>query len=206
MVFRGGLAGIARLGSGSLQATRLSGELRARNIHALNFAIYRTCSASTGVHGVNRRIVLLATLLLFGCVDTPGASPSLLHDEGDPCRPRYEICLDDELVRQCIDGYWTDRSCEQRCADIGPAMMSAGCSEESVEVDSEGCRCVPLPGFCTPGETRCDSDTELGYCDDSQSWTNYSCEDLCSASLATPISTGCALDDQDLAACWCVDE
>ena len=155
---------------------------------------------------MTRRIVLgFALLVVLGCENGPSDdAPPLLREEGDPCRPSYKLCVDDEIVRECIDGYWEDRTCEESCADIGPAMMSDGCAEWSLEVPETGCICVPEPGACAPGDTRCDSETELGYCDGEQVWTAYDCDDLCAASLATPISTGCDVDDEGSAACWCV--
>ena len=85
-------------------------------------------------------------------------------------------------------------------------MVSLGCAEASAENLLEGCLCEPEPGACLSGDTRCDSETQLGYCDAQQVWTTYECETLCAETLVTPISTGCELDEEDGAACWCVAE
>lgn len=156
---------------------------------------------------MTRRLVWTLVVVLAGCDEgASGALAPLLVNEGDPCRPHYQLCIDAERVRECIDDVWVDRSCEEHCADIGPAMMSAGCAEVSLEVSVEGCECVPEPGSCAPGDTRCDSETELGFCDAQQVWTTHACEDLCTENLATPISTGCDLDEDGVAACWCAAE
>jgi hypothetical protein len=84
-------------------------------------------------------------------------------------------------------------------------MLSEGCVETVVDGwPSEACVCVPAPGACLPGSSSCESDTALGYCDESQVWAVYDCDDVCAGSLATPMSLGCALDDDGVAACWCV--
>lgn len=136
-------------------------------------------------------------LLLSACAESP---PELLIDEGDPCRATYSVCIDDELVRECVDEVWTVRTCEDSCAEQGPAMLSEGCAE----TPTEGCVCVPEPGACAPGSTACESDNTLGYCDDQQVWSTFDCDELCAASLATPTSTGCAMGEDEVAACWCV--
>lgn len=144
----------------------------------------------------------LAAILAFACC---GCSPEdeyppLLDQAGDPCRNPYPMCLDDETVRECLDGVWVDRSCEASCADLGPAMQSMGCV---VDGPLESCACVPEPGACAPGSMACESDNELGYCDVGQVWTVYDCDSLCESSLATPISVGCIFDEDGDAACWC---
>lgn len=144
-----------------------------------------------------RAAMLLLLACATACADPP---PPLLDDEGDPCRASYSVCVDDELVRECIDEIWTIRTCEESCAEQGPAMLSDGCAETPVE----GCVCVPEPGACAPGSTACESDTTLGYCDDQQIYAIYDCADLCAESLATPMSTGCAPDEDGIAVCWCV--
>jgi hypothetical protein len=151
--------------------------------------------------------VRLATLALFvlacwGC-ESDGEYAPLLDQAGDPCRSPYSMCLDEDLVRECVDGIWTDRSCDESCADIGPAMQSMGCVTDG---PLEGCACAPEPGACAPGATTCESDNELGYCDAEQVWGVYDCDSLCESSLATPISVGCMVDEEGDAACWCVAE
>jgi hypothetical protein len=148
-----------------------------------------------------RAFVATFVILVFtGCAEPQG--PPLLDQEGDPCRAIQARCVDDETARECVDGTWSDQDCEQSCAEKGPAMLSEGCQETPIE----GCVCVPDPGACAPGSTACESDAALGYCDDDQVWGIYECTDLCTASLATPVSLGCDLGEDEVAACWCVAE
>jgi hypothetical protein len=145
----------------------------------------------------------LATLFILACCacGPEDEYPPLLDQAGDPCRSPYPSCLDDEMVRECVDNVWVDRSCEESCAELGPAMLSIGCV---IDGPLESCACVPEPGACAPATTACESDTELGYCDTEQVWVVYDCESLCASSLATPISVGCMADEAGDAACWCV--
>jgi hypothetical protein len=149
----------------------------------------------------------LATMLILACCGcaAPGDEypPPPLDQPGDPCRSPYATCLDEETVRECVDQIWIDRSCEESCAELGPAMLSMGC-----EVDGplQRCVCIPEPGSCAPGATACESDNELGTCGADQLWSVYDCDSLCESSLATPISVGCMVDEEGVAACWCVAE
>ena len=153
---------------------------------------------------VRSQTVLSVALVLVACGDDASDFAPRLDQEGDPCRVAYGICLGEEEVRECVDDTWIDRSCEESCADLGPAMLSAGCAAASYEILLEGCQCVPSPGACAPGDTVCESEAQLGYCDENQVWTLYNCDELCAATLATPVSTGCSVGEDDLAACWCV--
>lgn len=146
----------------------------------------------------------LLLLALVACTDDDPGLPLRLDQEGDPCRSAHGICLDEEEVRECIDNAWVDRSCAESCAERGPAMISTGCAEVDLEILIEGCQCIPAPGACEPGDTNCESETQVSYCDDSQVWVVYGCDEVCAATLATPISTGCRLGEDDVAACWCV--
>jgi hypothetical protein len=149
------------------------------------------------------QLAMMLALACLGCTapENEDEYPPLLDQPGDPCRSPYPTCLDDEMVRECVDEIWIDRSCDESCADIGPAMLSMGCV---VEGPLEGCACIPEPGACAPGMTACESASELGYCDGAQVWIVYDCDSLCASSLATPVSQGCVVDEDSEAACWCV--
>jgi hypothetical protein len=140
-------------------------------------------------------------VLTWACVAGPEEHdpPPLLNEEGDPCRPARVFCIDEEAALECVDWVWTVRSCEQSCAEIGPAMLSAGCHGPP----DEGCACTPEPGACDPGSTACESESEIGHCGAGQVWTVYDCADVCAASLPTPVSLGCDVDDEGVAVCWC---
>lgn len=144
-------------------------------------------------------------LLLVGCPDATKPLPPL-DQEGEPCRASYKICLAEERVRECIDETWVDRACDESCLDQGPAMISLGCEEVSVDNPIEGCACAPVPGACAPGDTMCESETQIIYCDESQIWTGYECDELCAMTLATPNSMGCSEDEDGRSVCWCVAE
>lgn len=151
---------------------------------------------------MKRHLAVLLLVVSYGCVldDEPDEYPPLLDQAGDHCRTDLAMCLDNDTVRECVDGIWTDRGCEESCATLGPAMLSMGCVADG---SIDGCVCAPEPGACAPGSTACESNNELGYCDDQQIWTVYDCEELCASSLATPVSVGCDLDVDGVAACWC---
>lgn len=148
---------------------------------------------------------LFSLVLLVAC-EGPGDTDSPLLDQvGDPCRAIHSVCVDPDTARECLDGVWTDIGCGQSCSSRGPAMISEGCAETTVDGwPVEGCVCEPEPGACAPGTTACESDTEIGYCDEQQVWTIHDCTEVCSASLATPVSVGCQPDEDGTAACWCV--
>jgi hypothetical protein len=153
---------------------------------------------------MNFRLAAILALACCACMPTEEEYPSRLNQPGDPCHSPYATCLDDETARECVDEVWVDRSCEESCADVGPAMLSMGCV---VDGPVESCVCIPEPGACAPGATACESENELGYCDASQVWVVYDCDSLCESSLATPVSVGCLpVEDDGTSACWCVAE
>ncbi len=148
----------------------------------------------------------VALLWLATAACEAGESPApLLEQPGDPCRTSASWCVDEERALECIEGVWTERSCEQSCSERGPKLQAEGCAPDP-DTLLDGCVCVPEPGACAPGATQCESDTQLRYCDAEQVWIVYECSELCAASLATPISLGCDVDEQGLAACWCEAE
>ena len=156
---------------------------------------------------MRRRLVQLGLLASCACAELSESPSPLLDQAGDPCRAIHSACVDEDTARECIDGVWTDLDCEHSCSDRGPAMISQGCAETTVDGwPVDGCVCEPEPGACAPGATACDSDTEIALCGDQQSWTVHECDDLCAASLATPVSIGCEVGEDGQAACWCVAE
>lgn len=156
---------------------------------------------------MSRRLAALTLLASCACAEPGERHSALLDQAGDPCRAIHSMCIDEDTARECIDGVWTDIGCAQSCSARGPAMISEGCDETTVDGWLvEGCVCEPEPGACDPGATACESETEIGYCDEQQSWMVMDCVELCLASLATPVSIGCGVGEDGLAVCWCAAE
>jgi hypothetical protein len=66
-----------------------------------------------------KSLVLVAAV---GCGAAEDEYPPLLDQAGDPCRASHALCVDDETARECIDGTWTDRSCDE--ADLCAASLA----------------------------------------------------------------------------------
>ena len=127
-------------------------------------------------------------------------APTPLLDIGDPCRSAAEICVDDELVEVCEDEVWAIVSCDQLCAELGPAWIGGGCDDS--------CVCTPAdPNGCTPGASTCVDDDRVGTCDETQTWEEVSCEELCADQGLN--SAGCREGDamwMKPDECWCTTE
>lgn len=129
-----------------------------------------------------------------------------LDEPGDPCRSAGHICVGDDMALVCEDKVWELASCEEICAERGPAWIPNGCELEL------HCECVLAdPDGCTPGEAMCADESIVRTCSEAQEWEDAACDVLCAAEGLN--SAGCrmgmGMDDEPwmtLDACWCTSE
>ncbi len=133
-----------------------------------------------------------------GCSEAQEEPPPPLLELGDPCRTTLRYCIDEQTVQLCEDDVWTVKTCDEACAELGPAYVADACVDDD-------CSCALAdPDGCVPGQTSCTADNSVSVCSDAQSWESVACDELCAESGL--LSRGCIAGIDDVAGCWCTSE
>lgn len=109
--------------------------------------------------------------------------------EGGRCHASRGRCQSETEILSCIDHVWTLTTCDEECAQWGPAYVAAGCRLQEL---GDYCICeLQDDSACPVAESQCVGVDGLRWCSTEQTWEEMTCTDVCASQDPPLRSMGC---------------